>query len=156
MPQMPEDAVGDDVARVREMGLPMEDVTEDDLPLQSRFYLAMRHMMEEQSLDALALRCWPEIPNIFGQWPYLAMVRLSSEGYPIALEGDVDGALSCWMGEALGLGRGYLSDWLEHSAKTITLWHPGNAPLAVRAGRQCARPAPGAPLQRPQAPRRQR
>ena len=28
--------------------------------------------MDEHRLDALALRCWPEIPNAFGVWPYLA------------------------------------------------------------------------------------
>ena len=59
------------------------------------------------------------------------MVRLTSEGYPIAMEGDVDGSLSCLLGERLGFGRGYLSDWLEHTGDTVTLWHPGNAPFEL-------------------------
>jgi len=54
---------------------------------------------------------------------------------------DADGAISAWIGESLGLGRCYLTDWLEHDRETITLWHGGAAPMGL-----CA-PAgePGAP-----------
>lgn len=126
-----EDEVRADVERVLEMNLPFEGVTEEDLPVNSRYYLAMRRLIVEESLDALAIRCWPELPNVMGQWAYLAMVRLTTEGYPNAMEGDVDGALCCLIGESLGFGPGYLSDWLEHDEGTITLWHPGNAPLTM-------------------------
>ena len=53
-------------------------------------------------------------------------------GFPIACEGDVDGALGCLIGKLLGLGTVYLSDWLEHDQSTITLWHGGMAPIQVR------------------------
>ena len=33
----------------------------------------------------------------------------------------------------VGIGVGYLSDWLEHDGETITLWHPGHAPLGMCA-----------------------
>lgn len=130
---VPEDEVREDVQRVLEMGLPFEDVEEDDLHVNSRYYLAMRQISEDESLDALAVRCWPELPNLGGveQWIYLAMIRLTTEGYPNAMEGDLDGALSCLIGELLGFGPGYLSDWLEHTRDTITIWHPGNAPLQM-------------------------
>ncbi len=128
---VPEEAVQKDVDRVLKIRLPFEDVVEEDLHTNSRYYLAMRQVIEEESLDALAIRCWPELPNVVGQWAYLAMVRLTTEGYPNAMEGDVDGALSCLIGEVLRFGPGYLSDWLEHDHETITLWHPGNAPLTM-------------------------
>lgn len=129
---LPEEAVQEDVQRVLDMELPFEEeVTQEDLPTNSRLYLAMRQMIEEENLDTLAVRCWPELPNVVGQWAYLAMVRLTTEGYPNAMEGDVDGALSGLIGELLGFGAGYLSDWLEHDERTITLWHPGNAPLTM-------------------------
>ena len=124
-----EEAVREDVERVLDLGLPFEDVSREDLDINSRYYLAMKQFIEEESLDTFAIRCWPELPNVVGQWAYLAMVRLTTEGYPNAMEGDVDGALSCLIGELLGPGPGYLSDWLEHDRETITLWHPGNAPL---------------------------
>jgi len=120
-----------DVARVKSLGIPHKATTDEDLPMASRLYLAMRHFMDAERLDALSVRCWPEMPNTFGQWPYLGMARLADEGFAIACEGDADGALSAWVGESLGMGRCYLSDWLEHDARTITLWHGGAAPPSL-------------------------
>ena len=126
---LPDDAVAADVQQVLDMELPMGNVTENDLKTQSRYYLAFKALITVESFDALAVRCWPELPNVVGQWPYLALTRLSNEGYPTGMEGDVDGAISCLLGASLGCGCGYLSDWLEHTDSTITLWHAGNAPL---------------------------
>ncbi len=128
MKALPPQQVAEDLARVMAMGLPLEGVTEQDLETQSRYYLALRALADDACLDAWALRCWAELPNVVGQWPYLAMVRLTEAAVPNAMEGDVDGAITCLLGEALGMGRGYLSDWLEHTRDTVTLWHPGNAP----------------------------
>lgn len=126
-----EDEVRADVARVKSLGIPHKDTTDEDLPMASRLYLAMRQFIEAERLDALSVRCWPEMPNTFGQWPYLGMARLADEGFAIACEGDADGALSAWVGESLGMGRCYLSDWLEHDSRTITLWHGGAAPPSL-------------------------
>ncbi len=128
-----EQAVAEDVARVKALGLPHKDTTDDDLPMASRLYLAMRSFLDNENLDALTIRCWPEMPNTFGQWPYLGAARLTDEGRAVAIEGDADGALSAWSGESLGLGRCYLSDWLEHDRETITLWHGGTAPMGLCA-----------------------
>jgi L-fucose isomerase-like protein len=136
--ELPADLVSEDVARVRKMNLPHKDTTDDDLPMASKLYLTMRGFMENENLDALTIRCWPEMPNTFGQWPYLGVVRLVEEGRAVAIEGDADGALTAWIGEQLGFGRCYLSDWLEHDDRTITTWHGGTAPLAL-----C--PPPGEP-----------
>jgi len=124
-----DDAVENDVQQVRALGLRSVGVTEDALGINSRCYLAMLDVMQEESLDALALQCWPEIPNVLGQWPYLAISRLSSAGHAVAIEGDVDGAITSLMSSWLGLGPGFLTDWLEHDASTIFFWHPGMASL---------------------------
>ncbi len=126
-----DEEVADDVAKVKAMGLEHKDTNDDDLPMASRLYLAMRHSMDDENLDALAVRDWPEMPNMFGQWPYLGMARLADEGRAIACEGDADGAMCAWIGERLGMGRCYLSDWLEHDDETITLWHGGAAPMSL-------------------------
>jgi len=133
-----DDEVAADVAEVKAMGLPHKDTTDDDLPMASRLYLAMRHYMDNEGVDALSVRCWPEMPNVFGQWPYLGMARLAEECRAVACEGDADGALSALVGESLGMGPCYLSDWLEHDDETITLWHGGNAPVSMS-------PPPGEP-----------
>jgi L-arabinose isomerase len=43
----------------------------------------------------------------------------------------VDGALVSLLCRELGIGLGYLSDWLEHDRDTITLWHGGNGDPAL-------------------------
>ena len=62
----------------------------------------------------------------------MALARLATEGFPVACEGDVDGAVSCLVGKLLGSGAVYLSDWLEHEDNRLTLWHGGMAPLQLR------------------------
>jgi len=126
-----EQQVARDAVRVREMNLPLVGVTHDDLAVNSRYYLALLDLMAEEQLNAVAVQCWPELPNVVGQWPYLAFSRLNDEGRVVALEGDVDGALTCLLAKLLGLGVGFITDWLEHDRHTITFWHPGNAPLRL-------------------------
>ncbi len=126
-----EDDIASDVARVTALGLPHKDTSDDDLPTASRLYLAFRQLMHDEAIDALAVRCWPEMPNVFGQWPYLGMTRLAEQGVAISMEGDADGAVGALIAESLGMGRCYISDWLEHDEKTITLWHAGNLPFAL-------------------------
>jgi len=63
---IPEENVRKDVERVLDLKLPMRDVTKDDLPMSSRCYLAMRELMDEESLDAITIQCWPELPNMIG------------------------------------------------------------------------------------------
>ena len=124
------EAVAADVAKVKSFGFPHKDTSDDDLPMASRLYLAMKHFLDAENLGALTIRDWPEMANTFGQWPYLGVARLVEEGRAIGIEGDADGALSAWIVESLGLGRCYLSDWLEHDEKTITIWHVGAAPIS--------------------------
>jgi L-fucose isomerase-like protein len=128
---MDEGKVRADVEKVKAMNFATREVTSDDLSINSRFYLAMHELIKEESLDALAVQCWPEFANMEGQWPYLAMARISDEGYPIALEGDVDGAVTALLGKMLGVGVGFITDWLEHDEKTINFWHPGIAPMQM-------------------------
>ncbi len=124
-----EESMRKDVERVLDWKLPMRDVTADDLGMNSRCYLAMRELMAEESLDAISIQCWPELPNMIGQWPYLAVTRLSTEGLAVSIEGDVDGAIGSLMNCHLGTGPGFLTDWLEHDRNTIYFWHPGMAPM---------------------------
>eukprot|EP00092_Neocalanus_flemingeri_P014635 GFUD01015788.1.p1 GENE.GFUD01015788.1~~GFUD01015788.1.p1 ORF type:complete len:490 (+),score=133.83 GFUD01015788.1:100-1569(+) len=108
-------------------------VEKKDLPAASRHYLAMKKLVVTNNFDALAIRCWPELPGPhgLGQWAYMALARLATEGFPVACEGDVDGAFSCMVGKLLGCGAVYLSDWLEHDKNTLTLWHGGMAPFQL-------------------------
>lgn len=124
-----EELVRKDLQLVHVLGLPLKDVEETDLAINSRVYVAMRQLMQEESLTGLCIQCWPEVPELIGQWPYLAISRLTAEGFAVAMEGDVDGAIGELIGNSLGLGNAFLTDWLEHDDTSIFLWHPGMAPL---------------------------
>jgi len=104
-----------------------------DLAISSRHYLAMKKLVSDNNFDALAIRCWPELPGPagLGQWPYMALARMATDGFPAACEGDIDGALGCLVAKMLGCGVVYLSDWLEHDETTLTLWHGGVAPTQL-------------------------
>src|SRR5581483_6443446 len=109
------DAVAADLQRVRSLGLRSslsESPSDDLLAMNSRFYLSIQELMRESNLNALALQCWPELPNVLGQWPYFAVSRLGAEGNAVSIEGDVDGAIGALIGRFLGIGPGFLSDWL--------------------------------------------
>ena len=122
-------ALEQDGATMAALGLPMDEVAAADLVPSSRFYLAIKALFEEEDLDALAVREWPELSKRMDHWPYLAIARLLGDGLPIACEGDVDGAITSLLGCKLGLGPGHLTDWLAHDRETITLWHGGCAPI---------------------------
>ena len=131
---VPEERVQADMEKVRALRLPTttgaeHTVSDETLAISSRFYLSMLDLMEESRLDALALQCWPELPNLFQHWPYLAVSRLTSENKCVSIEGDVDGAIQSLMGHLLAVGSGFLTDWLEHDDSTIFFWHPGMASL---------------------------
>lgn len=124
-------AIETDIEETLALGIPGDGITRDDLAASSRYYLGMKRLMQEEGLDALALRCWPELCPLVGSWPYFAVARLVDEGESIALEGDVEGAVSSLVGRLLGCGPAFLSDWLEHDRDTITLWHLGAAPPSL-------------------------
>jgi L-fucose isomerase-like protein len=134
---VPEDRAKADVQKVLDLKLPMDGVTADVLAVNSKCYVAMTQWMEEEGLDALSIQCWPELPNMIGQWPYLAVSRLGSEGRAISIEGDVDGSIGSLIQCYLGLGPGFLTDWLEHDEDSIFFWHPGMAPLDMCEGPGC-------------------
>ncbi len=131
MDVVPEKDVAIDVRDTLKLGLPLVNVAEDELKVQSAYYLAIRRMVADEHLNALAVRCWPELPDLTGQWPYLAMVRLTDEGYAVTMEGDVDGAVGMLVLRFLGIEPGFLTDWLEHDDQHITVWHGGGTPASL-------------------------
>ncbi|MGE4488849.1 MAG: sugar isomerase [Kiritimatiellales bacterium] len=130
---VPDDRAKDDLNEFLASGIAVsEELTREDLLLSSKYYLAMKDLMDSMSLDTLAVRDWPELSST--HWPFLAMARLASEGLAVTCEGDVDGALCCLLAYAAGCGAAYLSDWLEHDEHHVTLWHGGAAPFQMCQG----------------------
>ena len=57
----------------------------EDIEPSSRHFLSLKKFIENENLDGLAVRCWPELPGPedlggLDQWCYMALARLASEG----------------------------------------------------------------------------
>jgi len=104
-----------------------KDINNEVLKVQSQYYLTLRDYFS--TFHGISLRCWPELPNIYGQWPYFAISRLESESKSVTIEGDVDALLLSIISVQLGFNSPYLSDWLSHSENTVTAWHTGMIPF---------------------------
>ena len=88
------------------------------------------------SLDALAIRCWPEFARDFGVAPCAAMSLLQSEGRILACEGDLEGALTMVAHKAIGAQTPYLFDFsqVDLEKNFALLWHCGVAPCNLWDG----------------------
>jgi len=89
-----------------------------------------------KSIDALAIRCWPEFARDFGVSPCAAMSLLQSEGRILACEGDLEGALSMIAHRAIGAEAPYLFDFsqVDFDKNFALLWHCGVAPCNLWDG----------------------
>lgn len=136
---MDESRVKKELEQIRSLQLPSEDgIGQGELATDARYSLAIGDLISASGLSAIAVRCWPELPDVMGQWPYLAFTRLASAHHAAALEGDADGALCSLISELIGAGPSFITDWLAHDEHLISAWHPGMAPFQL-----C--PAVGAP-----------
>jgi len=90
----------------------------------------------KNGLDALAIRCWPELARDFGVSPCAAMSLLQSQGRILACEGDVEGALSMIAHRALGAETPFLFDFsqVDLELNHALFWHCGVAPCNLWDG----------------------
>ena len=91
--------------------------------------VALEQWQVEESLDAIAVRCWPEFPTDLGACICSSLGRISDKGTVTTCERDVLGAVTMLVCEALGSDQNYLVDIvdLEADKNLIRLWHCGSA-----------------------------
>lgn len=96
---------------------------------------ALRGWTAAEVLDAVALRCWPEIPTRLGACPCSSLSRLADAGTPTVCERDVHGAVTMLLLEALGAGTTYLVDTVDlvEENDIVRLWHCGSAATSLAA-----------------------
>jgi len=111
-------------------------VTDEQVQKVAALAARLDAFMEDNRLDALALRCWPEFAREYGISPCAAMSLLQSEGRIIACEGDLEGALSMLAHSAVGGETPFLFDFSQVNIKEnyALLWHCGVAPCNLWDG----------------------
>ncbi|NOY07252.1 MAG: fucose isomerase [Spirochaetes bacterium] len=109
-------------------------ITEEQFRKVVRLTAGMDHFIKRNSLDALAVRCWPEFAENYGISPCAAMSLLQSEHKIIACEGDVEGAVSMLAQTAIGAETPFLFDFSQVDFKQdfALFWHCGAAPCNLR------------------------
>jgi hypothetical protein len=107
----------------------------EHLERAARIDLALAGLARETGADALAVRCWPELPDACGAMACAAMGRSADRRVPAACEGDVLGALSMLVLQAVADAPAALLDLsdLDREHDRLLLWHCGNAPRALAA-----------------------
>ncbi|HZU87362.1 MAG TPA: hypothetical protein VFF78_07750, partial [Anaerolineaceae bacterium] len=101
-------------------------------------YHALKLIAEEQQLDGLAVRCWPEFFTDMGCAACGAMSMLT-DGYglsaplPCSCEADINGTLTQlilqWLSDTPAFGTDIVGIDLEKNK--VALWHCGLAPLSM-------------------------
>lgn len=96
-------------------------------------YVTLREIAAQQSLDGLAVRCWPEFFTELGCAACGAMSMLSDGGTPCSCEADVNGTITQLMLQWLSGEPAFGSDVVSVDDETdsLVLWHCGLAPLSM-------------------------
>lgn len=112
------------------------DVPPDGLARAARVELALRALAAEGPYDALAVRCWPELPEESGTMACAAMGNCAAAGVPAACEGDALGALSMLALQGVSGEPAVLLDLSDvaEGDEALLFWHCGNAPAGWAAG----------------------
>ncbi len=125
-----------DAARkvVKENAAGCRQVADGDLELAARLFGAFCAVAQKYRLDGYAVRCWPELSDIFGIAPCAVLGMLSSCGLGTACEGDVNGAVTMKLLEFLaGGGIAFFVDLISFDERDNTgvVWHCGAAPTKL-------------------------
>lgn len=113
-----------------------EGVSQNQVDRVATLAAKLKDFMTSNSLDAVAIRCWPEFANTFGISPCAAMSYLQSLGFITGCEGDVEGVMSMLAQRAVGAETPFLADFSQVDLKGnfALLWHCGVAPCNLADG----------------------
>jgi len=108
-------------------------VTEEQTKKVASLVVSTEHFLKENSLDAIAIRCWPEFAKLYGISPCAMMSVLQTKGYILGCEGDIEATLSMLACKALGCEAPFLADLSQVNLKEnyALMWHCGVAPYTL-------------------------
>ena len=115
-------------------------ITEAQLDKVAELSAKLNAFLDAHSIDAMAIRCWPEFAAGYGISPCAAMSLLQSEDRILACEGDLEGALSMLAHRSIGAQTPFLFDFsqVDLEKNFALFWHCGVAPCNLWDGK-CVR-----------------
>jgi len=140
----PEEEVKGCVEEMISSGFEIDGAPEHTVLNAMRAYLGLKRIVERESLDAVAVKCWPEIRDRFGKGVCAVNSRLTDEGIMSSCEADLDGAITMMADYLLSGEVPFFCDWvqMDEDKNEVLFWHCGNAPsrLASPKHRKYIRP----------------
>ncbi len=116
----------------------VHDITAEEKRKLKALYQALEETAVKYRLSTFALRCWPEINDIYGLGVCALIGMLNETGYITACEGDVLGAVAMKLGEWMSGGeKPFFCDLIhfDDTENTGVVWHCGAAaPSLCRKG----------------------
>ncbi len=115
-------------------------VPEDQLHKAAQLYAAFRQFKEKLSLDGFAMKCWPQIGDIFGVGVCSTLGHLTNDGTVAACEGDVYGAVAMIILQELSGAAPFYCDLIafEEDENVGLGWHCGAAAVSLCAQNGCS------------------
>lgn len=111
----------------------LDDLDQDSLHKSMKVYVALRGLADEENLQALAVRCWPEFFTDFGCAACGPMAFMIQDGTPCGCEADVFGALSSLVLQWTAGEPAFNTDLVDVNVAddTAVFWHCGQAPISM-------------------------
>lgn len=111
----------------------LDALDQDSLHKSMKVYVALRGLADEENLQALAVRCWPEFFTDFGCAACGPMAFMNQDGTPCGCEADVFGALSSLVLQWTAGEPAFNTDLVDVDVEddTAVFWHCGQAPISM-------------------------
>lgn len=104
-------------------------VSQNQIEKTVRLFLALRDYVEVNRIDALTLKCWPELQSLYGCAGCAVLSMLNNEGITACCEGDVTGLCTMDMLSLLTGKAVFFADLVGKSQTgALKAWHCGFGP----------------------------
>ena len=112
-------------------------ITDEELELTASMKVAIMNWAKAEHLSAAAMQCGKSVRESIGICPCFTMSELTNEGFPVACETDIHGAITSLMVQAAVLGKraSFLADMtIRHpeNDNAELLWHCGVFPESLK------------------------
>ena len=110
-----------------------EELVQDELEKSISIYHGLDSLKEKHSLDAFAIRCWPETFTEYGCASCGPMAMMNEKKVSCACEADVLGGISCNILNQINGNPSLLVDIVDvdKTDNSIVFWHCGLAPISM-------------------------
>lgn len=113
----------------------IENVDKEGVDKSLKAYQALRKIIAENALNAVAVECWPEFMAGFGGAACFALGQLNDDGIDAACEADVIAALTMLLGRYFSGVTTFVADLVagDDNSNELLFWHCGNGPRSLAA-----------------------